>query len=117
MWERAITGLAKKLLSSDSGIIDVGANIGGVSHAFAQLVPDGKVIAIEANRLLIKQIRRKKRQYQLTNLHIRNRAAYKKTSRFLSSGLIVLSTHHPAHYIEIIKIKKGKWLQRSNLIP
>lgn len=59
MWERAITGLANKLISSDSGIIDVGANIGGVCHAFAQLVPDGKVIAIEANRSLIKQIKGK----------------------------------------------------------
>jgi FkbM family methyltransferase len=83
MWERAITGLASKLLLDDSGIIDVGANIGGVSHAFSQIVPRGSVVAIEANPGLKKVIRKRINRFKLSNVRVLNRAAYKKNFRIL----------------------------------
>jgi FkbM family methyltransferase len=84
MWERAVTGLAAKLLKRDSDIIDVGANIGGVSHAFSQIVPDGNVIAIEANRKLIKKIKSRIVEYNLTNVRVLHRAAYNTNFRILT---------------------------------
>lgn len=81
MWERALTGLATKLLNRDSDVIDVGANIGGVSHAFSQIVPDGHVIAIEANRKLINLIKGRLNEFDIKNLRVLHRAAYKTNFR------------------------------------
>jgi FkbM family methyltransferase len=119
MWERAITILAKKLVTPSSGIIDVGANIGGVSHAFSQIVPDGKVIAIEANRSLIRQIRFRKYRYHLTNLVILNRAAYKQNYRILklwidsspyasSSSLYRIEQNHKKRLVPTITLDSLK---------
>lgn len=84
MWERALTGLASKLLNRDSDVIDVGANIGGVSHAFSQIVPDGNVVAIEANRKLINKIKARVNDFDIKNLRILHRAAYKTNFRILT---------------------------------
>ena len=78
-----MTQLASRLVSADSEIIDVGANIGGTTNAFAQFVPRGQVVAIEPNRRLVKEIRQSRKKYGFKNIKTIRRAAFSKDFKIL----------------------------------
>lgn len=58
LWERPLQFWAEKILKPGVHVIDVGANVGGLTIAFARLVGvDGKVVGIEANPSLVESIK------------------------------------------------------------
>ena len=63
----------------NSNFIDIGANIGLYSLPLARSTPEGKVIAIDANPLMIEQLRFNAAASKLTNLEIIFSAVSNKT--------------------------------------
>ena len=64
---------------TNSNFVDIGANIGLYSLPLAQSTPDGQVVAIDANPLMIKQLNFNAEASKLTNLKIIFSAVSNKT--------------------------------------
>lgn len=107
-YEKEVYDFAKKVLTNEDIVLDIGANIGYHSIHFASLVPNGKVYCFEPNALLNPLIEKNFKLNGFTNFEIENKAVSNKnevSSFFISNssntGLSILTNEISQSNIEV----------------
>lgn len=107
-YEKEVYDFAKKVLTNEDTVLDIGANIGYHSIHFASLVPNGKVYCFEPNALLNPLIKKNFKLNGFTNFEIENKAVSNKnevSSFFISNssntGLSILTNEISQSNIEV----------------
>jgi len=85
LWEQAIQIIARDFVKPGDFVIDVGANVGGISVALSRMTgPEGRVAALECNPEILPVLTHTLELNEASNVDLVERAAYAESGLTLS---------------------------------